>query len=485
MLYLFIDKNIVKVLYLKKSLLGQYETKVFSKTYQASDLLENGKIVNIDFVASAVKEALQSLTNDGVKTKEVLLILPQEAYTTLRIHVPAEITTSAVPAFINDKVKANLSINLDDCKFDWFIEDGAKEKYIYFFAVDKDNLALFQQALQLIELKVQKVLPESVAYFKLFQKTLRKEKKENIFYVAYENNRLTGLLYDSFGQLSSDKWNADLDKDKKIGQVLKEKVDELNTKGIKLNRLILAGAQSDKVRQDTFTKEIGVWTNPIKRIIPEFYQEYLKLLIGSTNKPFSILSYEVCIGTFIFNEQNKKFSLLNDSGGGRMKKILTLPRVNLAKKEVLIFLASFIVSFIFFLLISRSHLNLKFSFIQKKLAPIAQPSPTPPPARATSTPTPAIPREEIKIKVLNGVGTVGLANEVKELLKEKGFQEILTDNADNFNYQQSELQVKKSKEEITFLIKSDLKDNVSSFKETALDEDETADAVIIIGLDFK
>ena len=168
-----------------------------------------------------------------------------------------------------------------------------------------------------------------------------------------------------------------------------------------------------------------------------------------------------------------------------MKKILTLPRVNLAKKEVLIFLASFIVSFIFFLLISRSHLNLKFSFIQKKLAPIAQPSPTPPPARATSTPTPAIPREEIKIKVLNGVGTVGLANEVKELLKEKGFQEILTDNADNFNYQQSELQVKKSKEEITFLIKSDLKDNVSSFKETALDEDETADAVIIIGLDFK
>ena len=85
MLYLFIDSNRVKVLQLKKSILGQYETRVFSKTFQSSNLLEQGKIVNVDFVASAVKEALQSLASNGIKNKDTLLVLPQESYSFLRI----------------------------------------------------------------------------------------------------------------------------------------------------------------------------------------------------------------------------------------------------------------------------------------------------------------------------------------------------------------------------------------------------------------
>ena len=71
------------------------------------------------------------------------------------------------------------------------------------------------------------------------------------------------------------------------------------------------------------------------------------------------------------------------------------------------------------------------------------------------------------------------------MLKEKGYQEILTGNANNFEYEQTELQVKKSKSTVAAVIKNDLKLNVSSFKETVLDEDEAADIVIIIGTDFK
>ena len=36
---------------------------------------------------------------------------------------------------------------------------------------------------------------------------------------------------------------------------------------VSLNRIILSGAGSEKFRQDLFTKEIGVWTNPLKKII--------------------------------------------------------------------------------------------------------------------------------------------------------------------------------------------------------------------------
>ncbi len=326
-------------------------------------------------------------------------------------------------------------------------------------------------------------MPESIAYFKLFQKTLRKDKKENIFYVAYDNSHLTGFLYDSSGQLSDKKWTASLDGSKKVEEVLKEKASEFEHQGKKLNRLILAGKESEKVRQDTFTKEIGVWTNPLKRIIPEFYQDYLKLLTNSITKPFSFLSYEACVGAFIFNEQNKKFSLLNN-GNGAKGRLPSLPHFSLPFKEILLFVISFIASFILFVFVSRSHFKINLSFFQPKQVPkviVSHPTPT----IVKVSPTPAFKKDELKIKVLNGSGTVGKASEVKDLLKAKGYQEILTGNADSFDFTKTELQVKKSKSVATQTLENDLKDSVTSVKESTLAETEAADVVIIIGADFK
>ena len=108
-----------------------------------------------------------------------------------------------------------------------------------------------------------------------------------------------------------------------------------------------------------------------------------------------------------------------------------------------------------------------------------------PTSAPTSIPTPALKRDEIKIKILNGSGTAGKASEVRDLLKEKGYQELLTGNADNFDYVQSELQVKKSQSAVADILKADLKENVASFKRSVLDEKETADIVLIIGTNFK
>jgi hypothetical protein len=74
---------------------------------------------------------------------------------------------------------------------------------------------------------------------------------------------------------------------------------------------------------------------------------------------------------------------------------------------------------------------------------------------------------------------------VKDILVKKGYQEVLTGNADNFDYEQSELQVKKSKSQAAGMIQNDFKDYVSSFKQTILGEEEAADAVVIIGTNFK
>lgn len=479
MLYLFIDRNQVKALSLKKSLLGQYEASFFSKTYQ-SDLFVEGKISSIDYIASAVKEALEQIAKSGNNEKNTILIIPQETYSFLRFEVPSDIVTTAMQAFIRDKVKSELPTNLDESAYDYFSEETKKQKFIHFYAIKQDILLQLKEALQLIDLKLDGVLPESVCYFTLFQKTLRKDKKENIYFVNYEKGKLTGFIYDSFGQTSSEKWQKVIGEEK-IEKLLKQKTSELEKKGVKLNRLILAGEQSEKIRQDTFTKEIGVWTNPLKRIIPEFYQDYLKILTSTPNTSLKVLSYEACIGAFIFNQQHKNFSLTSHSKkeNTRTRK---LPQVKLPMKGILLFLSSFVLSFILFFIASQFKFKLPEApkglslNSTKVITPTSLPSPTP---------TLALKREEVKIKILNGSGTPGKASEVRDILKEKGYQELLTGNANNFDYTRSELQVKKSQSDVASVLKTDLKENVASFRQSVLDEKETADIILIIGQDFK
>ncbi|MEK7070244.1 MAG: hypothetical protein AAB966_00380, partial [Patescibacteria group bacterium] len=88
MLYLYLDKNQLRLLFLKKTILKQYEVNVFDKTYEV-DLLQDGKITNVDFLASAIKEALTNITTSG--DKDVFLVLPQESFTFLKADVPADI----------------------------------------------------------------------------------------------------------------------------------------------------------------------------------------------------------------------------------------------------------------------------------------------------------------------------------------------------------------------------------------------------------
>ena len=109
------------------------------------------------------------------------------------------------------------------------------------------------------------------------------------------------------------------------------------------------------------------------------------------------------------------------------------------------------------------------------------PTETPP----SPTPTPNFKKEEVKIKILNGSGVKGKATEIKEILRKKGYVEILTDNADNFDYTVTEIQVKNDKKQLGEMMKNDLKDYITSPKITVLDDKEASDLVLIFAADFK
>lgn len=481
MLYLSIDKKQIKLLLLKRSILGQYELNFFEKTHEVS-LVNKDKIVEVDLLASAIKEGLNFISFNPAKDKETALILPQNVFHFLRLEVPVDIAPSAIVSFVKDKVRVVLSIDLDECHYDFFIKNGNERKQIMVFALEKDILTKYQEVASLLELKLTAIVPETLTYFKLFEKTLKLEKKESIFYTYFGDGFIKGYLYDTFGLVSDELWLKESVDNSRIAEILKEKINDYIDKGIKLNRIILSGPESEKIRQDTFTKAVGVWVNPLKRIIPNFYQDYLKMLVASSNKPFPILNFDTCFGAFIFSQENKDFSILRNKQHGIKRNAISMPKFNLTqifKKEVLIFIISFFASFVFFVLVS------KYLPIEKQKVNISQAKISPTLAPPTATPTLSVKREEIKIKVLNGSGTKGKASDVKDILNKKGYQEILTGNADNFDYETTEIKIKKSEQEIQNLIKNDLKDYVSNIKFKELDEKEASDVIIIVGKDFK
>ena len=291
MIYLYLDRNTIKLLYLKKTLLGQQETLFHQKTYE-SDLIDKGKIINIDLLASAVKEVVTS-SNRPVADNQISLILPQEFFSFFRTTVPSDIASSALNSFISDKARSILPIDNSELASDYFVQESEQEKVVTYFGINQETLLSIKQALTLIDFRLVSVIPDTMAYFKLFEKTLRKEKKETILYAELGTNILSGYLFDSCGLIDDKKISINYSDKDKISDILKAKISEITTDKKKVNRIIISGEKSETIRQDTFTKSVGVWTNPLKRIVPTFYEEYLKMLVPKDGKVFPILTYDV------------------------------------------------------------------------------------------------------------------------------------------------------------------------------------------------
>lgn len=102
--------------------------------------------------------------------------------------------------------------------------------------------------------------------------------------------------------------------------------------------------------------------------------------------------------------------------------------------------------------------------------------------QATPTATQEIGRSEYKIQILNGSGEEGAASELKTALEKVKFTVSGTDNADNYDYEMTEVRYKKNIDEA---FKADLnkelgkKYSITKGKELA--DDSNYDVIIIIG----
>lgn len=482
MIYLYLSDHTIKLLSLSKNLFGQYSLGFFQKNHTAR-LLEKGRITTVDLVASAVKEALTLATPSKIKEKEVCLILPQESFEFDRYDVPSDISETAVKPFIEDKIRAQTAYALDEVLYDYLLIKQEQKSKILFFAQHKEVFSKYYESLKLLGLTITYIVPDTVCYFSLFAKTLRKEKKENILYVFYQDKDSYGYLYDSLGLLKNKIYHFDED----IEDSLHKTAATFNKDELKLNRIILSGTKSENIRQDLFTKKVGVWTNPLIKIITNFYQDYLQLLVVE-NKPLSLLDFDACFGAFVaYHEHNvfsikemtkKKFIKSKQTAG----KIRRLPIPIIQIRDIIIFFISFTISFILIFFFSKTKLLIKIPQFTKSNPPTTAPSPT---ATPTISPTPIIDKTLLKIKVLNGTGKRGRAADVRDILTDKGYGEIITDNADNFDYEKTELQIKDDQKTIVDILKKDLADHITLDNISSLDAKSTADAILIVGADFE
>lgn len=110
------------------------------------------------------------------------------------------------------------------------------------------------------------------------------------------------------------------------------------------------------------------------------------------------------------------------------------------------------------------------------------PSPTTAMEISSPTPVPVLSRSDLKIQVLNGSGTPGLAGEAKEFLEGLGYEEVATGNADAYDVDTTELAFAEAKQTYLDLLSSDLKTKYTLSDQVAtLSADSPYDVIVTLG----
>lgn len=112
-----------------------------------------------------------------------------------------------------------------------------------------------------------------------------------------------------------------------------------------------------------------------------------------------------------------------------------------------------------------------------EVSPTLTPQVTPTP---TAKPTPTVKSKGIKVRVLNGSGVVGAAGKVTDFLKSLGYEIVSTGNAENYNFEKTEILAKASATLLQLQTDLATKYEIGTTSAT-LTATESADAVVTVG----
>ncbi len=506
MLYVFVEPKQIKIVSVKKGLLGSVETTWTTYT-PSKKISDEETLVGTEVIVDVLRSAIETLPKKNSED-QLVIVLEHTLYGFARIEIPGDVQKTAYNDFVREKLHSVYKKKLSEYHVDFFIAQYDGRTTAFAYSIPQKTLQTLKEATETLELVGEAVVPEQLAYYTLFEKTVRFDKRENILYAIYDTDILKGFFFDTFGPVEEPKpWRlVDIDA-KDLESKLREKAEKSTADGFKLNRVILSGSATEKIRQDTFTKNVGVWTNPLKRIVPNFYHEYMTQIHGkSATDMLPILTYDMLLGAYICHAENKSFAFGKigtsqktiaykqtvTSSATPSKPMVQISETNQSRKsipfmrEIVLFLVIFGVVFsaLYFLLQGKTGTGVNLPSFLATASPTLTPTLEPTVAPPTPTPTVEVKRDEIKVRVLNGTGVSGQAAGISQLLSKKGYTSVALGNASSFDYTVSEVNINADKMELLKgTIIEDIKDSVVKPKIGELEATDTVDVEIILGTD--
>ena len=137
-----------------------------------------------------------------------------------------DVVPGAVDSFVKEKIRSSLSEEIDSYISDYLSIQKENQREITIAVLEKSKWKGYQDAISLLGLRATSVIPDTIAYFTMFEKTLRKEKKEQILYVNFEDSELVAYRFDSYGPLETPRFYSLVDDKKSLEDTLKKQVGE-------------------------------------------------------------------------------------------------------------------------------------------------------------------------------------------------------------------------------------------------------------------
>jgi len=462
---------------------------------------------DVDVWATYVKKLLEKANRANKGKQKVHLILGQRFFTFVRIDIPVETPSGSVPEYIRHHLfESTPSISPQDS---YVYETVTNRGMVYAnaYVLPLQTRAQVQTLLDLFDISVEKIYPEAPLLFSTFSHTLNKNKQEPVFFLEYGQYQSTGLMFDAQGLLDAQVRILD-------SHTIIAELKKIVTSKPKPARLIVSGKLSTEIRQDSFTKEVGMWTNPLHRILQDSLVQKKAVTIQLQEHTLAYLR-EITL-LHALDEKKELISFLPQTTKAYVPAptaepepvaetvpeptpveppikseptisspsgISASPQPTSSPRWVIMAVVMLVTASIT-LGIAYGVSNLSFSFAMPKLPFLAKPTPSPTP-QPTATPTPTlapIARKDISLSIENGVGTTGLAGTYQERLTNLGYKVTTTGNADNYDY--TVTVIKTGNRAIYERLKKDLSEFLSGAPqyETSTDTDS---AVIILGSDSK
>jgi hypothetical protein len=409
--------NKIQLLSISSSLVGKSKVLHASADIPVDDTTQ----FDVDRWAFVLKQALNKIP-EAKFGKGTRLILAQRFFKFSRIEIPTDVQETAMEQFLKTELVKKFEDFQQDSYYKFFLSEIKGKKIANIFFLPKTTLNSVKTLLSFYNIKVSEIYPEAVLIFHLFEHTLNKKKEESALFLEYEKNISTGLLFDSAGLLKEKQITVNSDNIKK--ELKQLKLEETSN----IARLILGGNLSKEIRQDSFTKETTIWTNPLEKVLE--HSSY-KNFAGKINLANEVLQFcrELSLLKLIENKSEKNYALPIKANNTNPFNPLTsqkYKKLNFAKYVKILFFA--LLSFSLTLLVINYGIanfkNIKLPTLPKinisKLSP---------------TPAPQIKKEEIDLSILNGVGTAGLAGKAKTKFTALGYTVGEVGNADSYDYE--------------------------------------------------